>query len=205
MSNLSSASYLPEGIASTLQNLELAITEFLATLLQSLPPAVQSYLLSIQSSPYLTRSNLQYALRLIVIISTYLLFRPHLEALFRRATGTPDARREELQNRLKFLQDLKEGKIKPQGGVEVVDGKVVLRPNPVRKDAKGTGKGKVVKLVVPGDDAEGDDGKGGGAGAQSPTKKKKNKRESGASTKSSTSTATPTTPNTRASMRRRNA
>ncbi|KEF54026.1 uncharacterized protein A1O9_09821 [Exophiala aquamarina CBS 119918] len=154
-----STSYLPTSVTTTLQSLEDSITLFLTQLFENLPPFVQTYLLAISSSPYLTRTNLQYSLRLIVIISTYLLFRPHLEALFRRATGTPDARREELQNRLKFLQDLKEGKVKPQGGVEVVDGKVVLRPNPVKRDAegakaKGRGQGKVVKLVVPGDEVD---------------------------------------------------
>lgn len=141
-----------------------------------------------------------------MIISTYILFRPHLEALLRKATGAPDPRATELENRLRFLQDLKDGKIQPQGGVEVVDGKVVVKPRagavktPQKSVAggsgsgtgkkKGTGKGKVVKLVVPGDEDESTPQQSGKSVADASPKQ------------DNVSTATP---NTRASTRRRKA
>ncbi|KIW97953.1 uncharacterized protein Z519_01537 [Cladophialophora bantiana CBS 173.52] len=62
---------------------------------ENLPPAVQAYL---------TRTNLQALLRVIVAISTYALFRPHLESLFRKMTGTPVRREEEARARLEFLR-----------------------------------------------------------------------------------------------------
>ncbi|OQU99011.1 hypothetical protein CLAIMM_04716 [Cladophialophora immunda] len=60
-----------------------------------LPPALQAYF---------TRQNLQALLRVVVAISTYVLFRPHLEGLFRKITGTPDRREEEARARLEFLR-----------------------------------------------------------------------------------------------------
>ncbi|KAK5059847.1 hypothetical protein LTR84_009730 [Exophiala bonariae] len=199
-------SYLPAGAQQTLATLEATVTSYLRQIFDNLPSSVQTHLLNVAASPHLSRTNLQYILRLIVIISTYILFRPHLEALLRKATGAPDPRATELENRLRFLQDLKDGKIQPQGGVEVVDGKVVLKPRApagagvmktLEKSGaskkKGTGKGKVVKLVVPGDEDQG----------PQQQQQRGDKNVADASPKQSpVSTATP---NTRASTRRRKA
>ena len=149
-----SASSSLDSISSTLNTLQLVLISYLTTfytwLHAILPPPVQAQLdsLTVTLDPYMTRSNAQYMLRIVVIISTYLLFRPHLEALFRKASNTPDARQVELENRLQFLREVKEGKVKPTGGVEVVDGKVVLKPNrPEAGGKKGKGGGgKVVKF-----------------------------------------------------------
>lgn len=206
MDNTTLISYLPASAQQTLATLEATVTTYLTQLFQSLPESLQKNLLTIAASPHLSRTNLQYILRLIVIISTYILFRPHLEALLRKATGAPDPRATELENRLRFLQDLKDGKIQPQGGVEVVDGKVVVKPRagavktPQKSVAggsgsgtgkkKGTGKGKVVKLVVPGDEDESTPQQSGKSVADASPKQ------------DNVSTATP---NTRASTRRRKA
>ncbi|KAJ9613267.1 hypothetical protein H2200_003209 [Cladophialophora chaetospira] len=78
-------------------------------------PDLQPYLDSIhdslppQAQTYFTRQNIQLLLRSIVIISTYLLFRPQLERLFKKVTGTPDQREEELKARLEFLRQQKDG------------------------------------------------------------------------------------------------
>lgn len=165
---------LKANIASTFGSIKQTSSTQIETLLTriytSLPPAIQQTLTTTQAriheSPYLTRTNIQFSLRIVVVIMTLLLFRPHLETLYRNLTNTPDPRKVELENRLRFLQDLKDGKVKPQGGVEIVDGKVVLKPHPKptaqgKKNAKVGGKGKVVKLVVPG---EGDRGGESAAG-----------------------------------------
>lgn len=150
-----------------------------AMLYTRLPPSLQEQLDRVYTqaseSPYMTRDNLQFGMRIVVILLTFLLFRPHLESLYRTLTNNPDPRTVELQNRLRFLQDLKDGKVKPQGGVQVVDGKVVLKPHP-SPTAQGiqnakAGKGKVVRLVVPDD----------------------NQSQSAAQTSSTTATATPPT------------
>ena len=70
------------------------------TLRESLPPPLQAYF---------TRTNIQLLLRVIVIISTYILFRPHLESLFRKVTGTPDRKQEEIKARLEFLKQQQDG------------------------------------------------------------------------------------------------
>lgn len=188
-----SSSYLPSAVIETLSTLESTLTIALTRTFHTLPESLQTQLVTIASSPHLSRTNLLYVLRLIVIIATYILFRPHLEALLRRATGAPDPRKTELENRLRFLRDLKDGKIQPQGGVEVIDGKVVVKPRSGVNVPKGAtasaagavtpkkkGKGKVVKLLVPGEEED-----------QVPDK-----------SQSPVSTATPST---RASTRRRKA
>lgn len=148
-----------------------------AMLYTRLPPSLQEQVdrmyTQVSESPYMTRDNLQFGMRIVVVLLTFLLFRPHLESLYRTLTNNPDPRTVELQNRLRFLQDLKDGKVKPQGGVQVVDGKVVLKPHPPPtaqgiQNAK-SGKGKVVKLMVPDD----------------------NQSQSAAQTSSTTATATP--------------
>lgn len=74
----------------------LTHVETLACQLRShLPPAAQ---------PYLTRDNVQGVLRVIVIAATYLLFRPHLEGLMRKMSGTPDPRRAEIEARREVLR-----------------------------------------------------------------------------------------------------
>ncbi|RVX67605.1 hypothetical protein B0A52_08134 [Exophiala mesophila] len=156
-----------------------------AILYTRLPPSLQETLDRIQTqvseSPYMTRSNLQFGMRIVVVLLTFLLFRPHLETLYRKLTNNPDPRTVELQNRLRFLQDLKEGKIAPQGGVQVVDGKVVLKPHPPPtaqgiQNAK-SGKGKVVKLMVPGDESPSDSGAQTSATTATPTPAKSRRRK----------------------------
>lgn len=192
-----SSSYLPSAVIETLSTLESTLTIALTRTFHTLPESVQTQLVTVASSPHLSRTNLLYILRLVVIIATYILFRPHLEALLRRATGAPDPRKTELENRLRFLQDLKDGKIQPQGGVEVIDGKVVVKPRSGVNAPKGAaaemvtpgkekkkGRGKVVKLLVPGEEED---------------------QASGQSPPQSQSPVSTATPNTRASTRRRKA
>ncbi|EXJ75227.1 uncharacterized protein A1O5_01923 [Cladophialophora psammophila CBS 110553] len=100
--------------------------------LENLPPAVQAYL---------TRTNLQTLLRVIVAISTYALFRPHLESLFRKMTGTPDRREEEARARLEFLRR------QQQEGSGVAAGAGAGRTN---KSVGIVGKdGKIYQVVPP--------------------------------------------------------
>ncbi|KAL6251673.1 hypothetical protein RBB50_001883 [Rhinocladiella similis] len=98
----------------------------LDSITSSLPPQVQAYL---------TRANLQSILRIVVIIATYILFRPHLESLFRKITGTPDKRQEEIKARLEFLRQQKEKAEAPA----MFSGKIPV----LNKE------GKILKLVTP--------------------------------------------------------
>ncbi|KAJ9622189.1 uncharacterized protein PV06_06452 [Exophiala oligosperma] len=91
--------------------------------------------LPLQVQPYLTHTNLQSFLRIVVIIATYLLFRPHLESIFRKITGTPDKRQEEIKARLEFLQRQKE----KSEAMAMFGGKIPV----LNKE------GKVLKLVTP--------------------------------------------------------
>ncbi|KIW12837.1 hypothetical protein PV08_08024 [Exophiala spinifera] len=91
----------------------------------SLPPQAQAYL---------TRTNLQSFLRIVVIVATYLLFRPHLETLFRKITGTPDKRQEEIKARIEFLQQQQQ-----QEAAAMFGGKIPV----LNKE------GKILKLVTP--------------------------------------------------------
>ncbi|KIW82053.1 hypothetical protein Z517_05080 [Fonsecaea pedrosoi CBS 271.37] len=72
-----------------------------------IPPALQAYF---------TRQNLQAVVRVIVGISTYILFRPHLESLFRKVTGTPDRREEEARVRVEYLRQQQEAVAAVAGG-----------------------------------------------------------------------------------------
>lgn len=110
-------------------------------LYDAIPPSVQ---------PFVTRQNLQNILRIVVIIATYLLFRPHLETLFRKASGFPDPRQAEIQARLEALQTGE--KITPQTG----------RPKGVAGVGMVGSGGRVVKLVIP----EGEEGEGKGGQQQ---------------------------------------
>ncbi|KIW63954.1 hypothetical protein PV04_08915 [Phialophora macrospora] len=76
------------------------LSEYLDSVHDALPPYLQAYF---------TRQNIQLLLRVVVIISTYTLFRPHLESLFRKATGTPDRREEEIKARMAALKQQREG------------------------------------------------------------------------------------------------
>jgi len=76
------------------------VDSYLSIIHESLPPQLQLYF---------TRTNIQQILRVIVIISTYIMFKPHLESLYRTMTGKPDSRQEEIQARLEFLRKQKEG------------------------------------------------------------------------------------------------
>ncbi len=113
-------------------NLLDTLDTFLSDLHSSLPPALQAYF---------TRSNVQSLLRAIIILSTYLLFRPHLESLFRKITGTPDKRQEEIKARLEFLKQQKDGNPNPQPNLDpaMFGGKIPL----VNRE------GKIVKLLTP--------------------------------------------------------
>ncbi|OCT44670.1 hypothetical protein CLCR_06405 [Cladophialophora carrionii] len=87
------------------------LAEHLDSLHDALPPSLQAYF---------TRQNIQLLLRVVVIISTYTLFRPHLESLFRRATGTPDQREEEIKARVELARQQRERERRsavPPGGV----------------------------------------------------------------------------------------
>jgi Protein trafficking PGA2 len=46
------------------------------------------------------KENLYNFLRLVMIVTTYLLFRPYLEQLFRKMSGAPNARQEQLRARV---------------------------------------------------------------------------------------------------------
>ncbi|ETI20998.1 hypothetical protein G647_07341 [Cladophialophora carrionii CBS 160.54] len=87
------------------------LAEHLDSLHDALPPSLQAYF---------TRQNIQLLLRVVVIISTYTLFRPHLESLFRKATGTPDQREEEIKARVELARQQRDGVGRgavPPGGV----------------------------------------------------------------------------------------
>lgn len=102
-----------------------------ATIQSSLPP---------QLAPYFTRANLQSILRLVVIISTYILFRPHVDRLIRKAYGTPDPRQDEIDARVEFLKQQQQGMTSVGGKVPIVnkDGKIVKLINP--EEAKEASK-----------------------------------------------------------------
>ncbi|EXJ84687.1 hypothetical protein A1O3_05357 [Capronia epimyces CBS 606.96] len=121
-----------------------------STLHSQLPPHVQ---------PYLTRENLQSFLRLVVLLATYLLFRPHLESLMRKISGKPDPRQAEIEARLAFLKKQREGTVattvvmpgtQPGDGAkrntQVVarDGKIVglVKPEEGGQKSKGKNAGK---------------------------------------------------------------
>lgn len=73
----------------------------------------------------ITRENLQDLLRLIMVIATYLLFRPYLEQIFRRISGTPDRQQSQLQARVSAMVEEHENK-KPavdDAGAEQLDPK----------------------------------------------------------------------------------
>ncbi|OAP64785.1 hypothetical protein AYL99_00757 [Fonsecaea erecta] len=103
-----------------------------------LPPALQVYL---------TRQNLQTLLRVIVAISTYILFRPQLESLFRKMTGTPDRREEEARARMEYIRLQQERQQAAAGlgksvGIIGKDGKiyqVVPPPQSRQQQQQGTG------------------------------------------------------------------
>jgi hypothetical protein len=76
------------------------LSEYLDSVHDALPPYLQAYF---------TRQNIQLLIRVVVIISTYTLFRPHLESLFRKATGAPDRREEEIKARMASLKQQREG------------------------------------------------------------------------------------------------
>jgi hypothetical protein len=98
------------------------LTPYLDSVHDSLPPSLQ---------PYFTRQHIQLVIRGIVILSTFLLFQPRLAAIFRKATGMPDEREEELKARLDFLQQQREG----GGGVPPKNFGIVGKDGSVRRVA----------------------------------------------------------------------
>lgn len=126
--------------------------ETISTNIQSqLPPTLQ---------PYATRDNLQSFLRFVVLIATYILFRPHLESLLRKISGKPDPRQAEIEARIEFLKKQQEGTVattmvmpgSQAGGaarrnVKVVtrDGKIVGMVKEEDEDEKGQKSGKKSK------------------------------------------------------------
>jgi hypothetical protein len=121
-----------------MSNLLDTLDTFLSSLHSSLPPLLQSYL---------TRPALQTLLRSIIILSTYLLFRPHLESLFRKITKTPDKRQEEIKARLEFLQQQKDG---ITGNPKPNPNNLSLGPNTFGgKIPLVNREGKIVKLLTP--------------------------------------------------------
>ncbi|EXJ94393.1 hypothetical protein A1O1_02787 [Capronia coronata CBS 617.96] len=115
-----------------------------------------------QFQPYLTHDNLQSFLRFIIVIAAYLLFRPHLESLFRKISGRKDPRQAEIEARIEFLKKQREGTavtsmVMPgaqAGGAAQRNVKVVTRNGKIvgmvneddgkggKKGGKGAGKGK---------------------------------------------------------------
>ncbi|KIV87201.1 hypothetical protein PV11_02763 [Exophiala sideris] len=106
--------------------------------LDTLSDTFQSHLPP-QLQPYFTRSNLQTLLRIIVIISTFLLFQPQLDRLLRKIAGRPDPRQAEIDARLEFLKQQKEGGVIGGMPMPSFGGKIPV----VNKE------GKVVKLISP--------------------------------------------------------
>ena len=106
--------------------------------LDTLSDTFQSHLPP-QLQPYFTRTNLQTILRVIVIISTFLLFQPQLDRLLRKVTGKPDPRQAEIDARLEFLKQQKEGGVLGGMPSASLGGKVPV----VNKE------GKIVKLITP--------------------------------------------------------
>ena len=113
------------------------LNPYLDAVRDSLPPQVQVYF---------TRQNLQLLLRVIIIIASYTLFRPYLESLFRKVTGTPDQREEEIKARMEFLKQQREGggAVPPRSvGVVGKDGKVYKVPKTKKAEepvAQGSNK-----------------------------------------------------------------
>ncbi|KIX00017.1 uncharacterized protein Z518_10944 [Rhinocladiella mackenziei CBS 650.93] len=97
---------------------------------------------------YFTRQNLQILLRVIIIISSYILFRPHLESLFRKVTGTPDPRQAEIEARLQLLRQQREDATNASIGTNTGTS---AKPRTMEVVGKA---GRVVKLVVPGEKEE---------------------------------------------------
>jgi Protein trafficking PGA2 len=53
-------------------------------------------------------ATLRSLLRLVLIIGTYLLFRPYVDQIFRRISGAPDTRQEQLKARLAAMHEEQE-------------------------------------------------------------------------------------------------
>jgi hypothetical protein len=77
-----------------------SIEAYVSASVKQLPPNVQVYC---------TKSNLQLLLRIVVIISSIILFIPRLTPTLRQAFGLRDQRQEEINARLEFLKLQREG------------------------------------------------------------------------------------------------
>ncbi|KAI1624435.1 hypothetical protein EDD37DRAFT_411456 [Exophiala viscosa] len=106
--------------------------------LDTLSDTFQSHLPP-QLQPYFTRSNLQTILRVIVILSTFLLFQPQLDRLLRKLAGKPDPRQAEIDARLEFLKQQKEGGVLGGMPSASLGGRIPV----VNRE------GKIVKLISP--------------------------------------------------------
>ncbi|KAJ4526256.1 hypothetical protein HRR83_001447 [Exophiala dermatitidis] len=110
-----------------------------STIQSSLPENLQ---------PYFTRANLQSFLRFIVIVLTYLLFRPHLESLIAKVSGRPDPKRAEVDARLEVLRRQKEQQ--EQGGEAGLTKSEIMMPQAdgtMKKVGVVARNGKIVGLV----------------------------------------------------------
>ena len=63
---------------------------------------------SFSSSELFVRDNLQNLLRLVMIIATYLLFRPYLSQFFRYISGAPDTKEEQMKARVAAMVEQQE-------------------------------------------------------------------------------------------------
>jgi hypothetical protein len=135
----------------------------LLTYLDSLSSTIQS---TIPPSlhPYLTRENLQSFLRIIVLLGTYLLFRPHLESLLRKISGKPDPRQAEIEARLEFLKKQQEG--------TVATTMVLPGEGGERREVKVLARGGKIVGFVNEDEEGGEKGKGGQNGKKGKSKGK---------------------------------
>ncbi|EHY59285.1 hypothetical protein ABEF95_014532 [Exophiala dermatitidis] len=120
--------------------------------------------------PYFTRANLQSFLRFIVIVLTYLLFRPHLESLIAKVSGRPDPKRAEVEARLEFLKQQKEGQS------ELTKSEIMMpqADGTMKKVGVVARNGKIVGLVQDEND-KGTNGEGKKSGQQKGKKSKKAK------------------------------
>ncbi|KAL2444017.1 hypothetical protein ABEF95_014748 [Exophiala dermatitidis] len=126
--------------------------------------------------PYFTRDNLQSFLRFIVIVLTYLLFRPHLETLIAKVSGRPDPRRAEVEARLEVLRKQKEQQ--EQGGEAGLTKSEIMMPQAdgtMKKVGVVARNGKIVGLVKDENEKDPGEEKGKRTGKKSNQKKKNGK------------------------------
>jgi hypothetical protein len=117
------------------------VEAYVSASIKQLPPNVQVYC---------TKSNLQLLLRIVVIISSVILFIPRLTPTLRQAFGLRDEREEEINARLEFLKKQREGggaSPRPAGvGVVGKDGQIRrINATGATKSATTTPKAKATR------------------------------------------------------------